>query len=134
PRAIVVWRDQPSRCRQYAETAEVISRDVLATDDRGLVIDGQVEITCALVSEDRREHGRIALEKLERRVRKYPADPSAVCIVVIDVVPVRAVHLPLVRVPRQRDERLRFEYWQRPHQHGIHEAEDRGVGADAERE
>jgi hypothetical protein len=134
PGAIVVWSEQSSRCRQQTETAEVVPRHVLPLDDPGLIVDDKVEVARTLVSEDRRECGRIALEELERRVREDPADPSAVWVHVVDVVLVRAVHLALVRVPGQRDECLRVAHRQRAHQQRVHEAEDRRVRADAERQ
>ena len=86
------------------------------------------------ISEYRGQHFRIRAQRKKRGIRKVRTR-SAVLLVVVHAAGQAVDHARLIlRSPMENHQLLRILYRQISQQNRIHEAEDGGVGADAERE
>jgi hypothetical protein len=107
--------EQPAQARFYAKQGEVVSGDILAKDLFGAAIDGEVEV----VGSEGGDGGKglhLVSETLEARIRRGAIEPSG------------RAHV------MDKDQRLGLPHREVPQQHGIQQAEQRRVGADAEGE
>ena len=137
--AIVVGKDQAARRRRHREPAKEVAGDVLALSELRLTFDHHIHAASRFVREeagqDWRRHFAQALERRKRedgcRDVRTVAVGSAV----------HGMHHRRVRrggpgpaLPLHRDQRGRVRDRQRAEQDRVHEAVDRRVGADPQRE
>src|ERR1039457_150403 len=138
---VVFGVDQTSRGRRHRQAAKILAGDVLRAGARCLPLNGQVKGVSVEVSEERGKHGILLAKRLERAVREHPADhgafvarPENALYAVNDVDPLLAAIPGRLAMPIQDHQRLGIGHRQRALQNRLHEAVDRSIGPDAERQ
>ena len=135
---LVLLRDQPSGGRRDAEAAEVLARDHLPVHALAAVFAGERHVAAIAAERHEREHrlegGRVLAQLAEERVGERSAGGLVLGIVrpagAALVEPLR----PRLAVPVEQHEPPGIRDRQGRQHHGADQAEDRRVGADAERQ
>jgi hypothetical protein len=141
PRAIVTAFHHPSCDRRNPETAEVVTRNVLSDDPVGASFHHHIQGSSREITEDAGEHRVRLFEQLEGRVGEDAAGQAGLVVVGPAAHRVHDKRTPRLAgdarvfgAPVQDRQRFRILDRQRPEQDRIHEAVDRGVRTDAERQ
>jgi hypothetical protein len=136
---IVVRKYQAAGRGRNGQPAEIIAGDIFARSDLSLSLDRQVALLRRVISEQAGEDRLVLPEEFKGAERENAAAQSRLAI--LPRTPIHPMHhmigadpLALPAVPVQQCQGFGIGHRQRAEQDRIHEAVDRGVGADAQRQ